>query len=151
MGIFGKLVEALFGGALRSEYGSRTGECFTAAAKVYAFTGEDGARRAALAIAKAMERDPRLGLIVWLDKAIGRVSAHEADPEFATALPRLQALRDEILKRQWRREDAVEEMGDLQRVAPDYAAALRGFDAGAFRQRHPSVFAKHFWAFPYQL
>ena len=66
MGILARLVGGLFGNALRSEYGSRTAECFISAVKVYAFTGEEGARRSALAIAKAMERDPRLGLIVWL-------------------------------------------------------------------------------------
>jgi hypothetical protein len=42
-------------------------------------------------------------------------------------------------------------MSNLQGVAPDYAMALRGFDAGVFRQRHPNVFAMELWAFPYRL
>jgi hypothetical protein len=98
-----------------------------------------------------MEGDPRLELIVWIDKASGRVSLREEDLECAPARLRLQSLRDELMEREWRREDAVEEMGVLQRVAPDYAAVLRGFDAGTFHQRHPSVFTKNLWAFPYQL
>jgi hypothetical protein len=123
-------------------------ECFVAAAKAYAFTGDGGAHSAALAIAKAMERDARLGLIVWIDKAIGRSSADTLSASYGAVASRLRALRGEILMRDWSRDDAIAEMNELQRADAEYATALRGFDVSMFQRRHPQAFADaELWAF----
>ncbi len=153
MGFFGRLLSGLTDNVLRKEYGRRTDECFTSAAKVYAFTGEDSARRSALAIAKAMDGQPRLGLIVWTDKAIGRLAAFadRDDHLYREAESRLRSLREVILARDWNRADAIDEINRLQQTDPEYLMALRTLDVSAFRRRHPGVFSKELWTSPYPL
>ena len=72
----------------------------------------------------------------------------DKDESCRDAVSRLLGLIEEIAARDWKGEDAIEEITKLQHINPKYAGALRGFSPSIFLTRYPDVFSKRMWHFP---
>ncbi len=72
----------------------------------------------------------------------------DKDETCRDAVSRLSGLIEEIAARDWKGEDAIEEITKLQQINPEYAGALRCFSPSIFLTRYPDVFSKRMWHFP---
>jgi len=52
---------------------------------------------------------------------------------------RLSRLIEMMAAQSWTREDSLEAMNELDRANPEYASALRSFDASIFVRRLPEI------------
>ena len=130
----------------RTMYGSATYDCFTSAAKVFAFTGSDDALLAVMAITKAVDEEYRLRLLSWVHRARGVCMAFaERDETCREGVSRLSRLIEMMASQNWTREDALEAMNELDTANPEYASALRAFDASIFVRRLPEISVERVW------
>lgn len=130
----------------QDQYGSATYNCFTSAAKVFAFTGSDDALLAVMAITKAVDEEYRLRLLSWVHRARGVCMAFaEKDETCREGVSRLSRLIEMMASQDWTREDCIEAMNKLDTANPEYASALRTFDASIFVRRLPELSVERVW------
>jgi hypothetical protein len=114
---------------------------FTNAVRVYVLKGEEDARCAALAMAKATGKRQRKFMIEQLSQMISNVKHSYPDNGTRKHLAtRLLAIKEELELRDWGEGDAQAEKEKLSRMNEEYFSCLDRVDPSIFVKKHPRLF-----------
>jgi hypothetical protein len=118
---------------------------FCNAAKVYAFTGSQDARIAALAAAKVAAGTQRNSMLAYLrGMASDLKQMSESESEFKPFADQFfeaaAELEKEISEKDWTISDIRVQKEELGKANPDYLNALNKGDASVFVRRFPHLF-----------
>lgn len=109
---------------------------FRNAVMVYALSGEEAAREAALTAAKVAAHQQRASMVAYL-----RGMALDWRRDAAGNIPdKLEGLAKDITAKDWSVADIREAKRALGKLSPEYLTALNGFDSQVFERRWPVLF-----------
>ena len=122
-------------------YSKRINDYFANAVRVYALTGDEHTRCAALNAAKVATRKQRSRMIAYL-LAMAFDIEHAMGDDSGAELPiqRLLTLKKDIEVKDWNLTDAAREKDRLSELEPEYLEALNRADPSVFELKHPELF-----------
>lgn len=112
---------------------------FRNAVKVYALSGEEASRAAALTAAKVAAHQQRASMVAYLR---GMASDSRREGGAGDVADRLEGLAEDITTKDWSVADIREAKLALGKLSPEYLTALNGFDPHVFERRWPSLFGE---------
>jgi hypothetical protein len=119
-------------------HSKRINDYFANAVRVYALTGHEHTRSAALTAAKIATRKQRSRMIAYLlATAFDIEHALGDDPGAELSIQRLISLKKDIEAKDWNVTDAVREKERLSELEPEYLEALNRADPSVFERKHP--------------
>jgi hypothetical protein len=126
---------------LLSGRSGKRNEFFANAVKVYALKGEEDARCAALAAAKASSRRQRKSMSALLEKMAANVVQSYPDKVLRKSLAdRLLSLKKEIEIKNWDPVDVRKEEERLAKINEEYRFCLNQADPSIFKRKYPGLF-----------
>jgi hypothetical protein len=125
-------------------HSKRINDYFANAVRVYALTGDEHTRCAALNAAKVATRKQRSRMIAYL-LAMAFDIEHAMGDGSGAKLPiqRLLTLKKDIEAKDWNVIDAAREKDRLSELEPEYLEALNRVDPSVFERKHPELFRRH--------
>ncbi len=119
----------------------RINDFFANAVKVYALKGEEDARCAAIAAAKASSKRQRKSMIALLTKMSVNVMQSYPDKGVRKSLAdRLLSMKKDIEIKDWDLGDVKEEEKKLAKINEEYRFCLNRVDPSIFKRKYPSLF-----------
>jgi len=122
-------------------HSKRINDYFANAVRVYALTGDEHTRCAALSAAKVAARKQKSRMIAYLlAMAFDIKHAMGDDPGAELPIQRLLTLKRDIEAKNWNLTDAAREKDRLSELEPEYLEALNRADPSVFERKHPELF-----------
>jgi hypothetical protein len=123
----------------------RINDYFCNAVRVYAFTGGQDARIAAVAAAKVAAAAQRNSMVAYLrGMVLDLKQMSESEPEFRPLADQFveaaAQLEKDIFVKDWTISDIREQKEELEKANPDYLNALNKADPSVFSRRLPHLF-----------
>jgi len=119
----------------------RINDFFANAVKVYALKGEEDARCAAIAAAKASSKKQRKSMVALLVKMSVNVMQGYPDKAVRKSLSdRLLSLKKDIEIKDWNLGDLKQEEKKLAEINEEYRFCLNRVDPSIFKRKYPSLF-----------
>ena len=123
----------------------RINDYFCNAVRVYAFTGGQDARIAAVAAAKVAAAAQRNSMVAYLrGMVLDLKQMSESEPELRTLADQFveaaAKLEKDISVKDWTIRDIREQKEELEKANPDYLNALNKADPSVFARKLPHLF-----------
>ena len=129
---------------LRNLLGRRSqamSEFFINAVRVYALKGEEDARCAAIAAAKAARKKQRKSMMASLSKMAENATRNgPAQDAFKALAYRLTLLKKDLTSKDWKARDFEKEKDRLSQLNEEYLSCLKRFDSSVFSRKYPQLF-----------
>jgi Lon protease-like protein len=129
---------------LRNLFGRRSqamSEFFLNAVRVYALRGEEDARCAAIAVAKAARKKQRQSMMASLSQMAANATRNGLAQDALKPLAhRLALLKQDLMSKDWEATDFEKEKDRLSQLNEEYLSCLKRLDSSVFPRKYPYLF-----------